>query len=310
MKNNSLSSKGLSLSQAQSISNLCNQACKDITFKLNNINNVTKELDLGNRTYIETQGHPIPDNIVELLTRKSQLHAVQAFLMENIKAKSSLIDELKTKKFVYDIPEPKYPILEDVDYMNYKSVDEEWGWEQLSTSEYNEYLEAESFASHYGQFIHKGGKLDNLRNELPNIKTLEWILIENDKKTPLNVTIHHTIDQLAEVHEKLAANHRIYEQKVNYFKAKVNNLVTNENARIVKDLSEKKSVIDASNQMKIDEYIKCRNQWLSDLNQAKLDFEEKRHMDINEISKLRILVDNRFKSIIDHYLNQLTEEKE
>ena len=43
MKKHSLSTKGLSLSQAQSISNLCNQRATDISGELNGINNVEKK---------------------------------------------------------------------------------------------------------------------------------------------------------------------------------------------------------------------------------------------------------------------------
>lgn len=310
MKNNSLSTKGLSLSQAQSISNLCNQACKDINSKLSNINNATKTLEINDKFYIETQGHPIPDNIDELLKQKSELHAVQAFLMENITAKSELIDSLHKKVFVYDVPQPKYPEFIQDEYKGSSLVDEDWGWSQLTTSEYNEYLEVESFASHYGQFIHKGGKLDKLRNELPTIKTLEWIEIDNDKKTPLNVTIHHTIEQLGEVHEKLASKHRLYEQKVNYYKAKVKNLVTNENARIIKELSDRQTLINESNSKLNNEYFSMKNEWDSNFKSARISFEEKRQKDILEASTLRIMVDNRFKHIIDNYLNKLSTEEE
>jgi len=54
---NSLSSKGLSMSQAQSISNLCNQRSKDITASLADINNVEKTLTIGEDTYTETKGN-------------------------------------------------------------------------------------------------------------------------------------------------------------------------------------------------------------------------------------------------------------
>ena len=47
MGKHSLSSKGLSLSQAQSISNLCNQRSREITSKLNIVNNFSKVLKIG-----------------------------------------------------------------------------------------------------------------------------------------------------------------------------------------------------------------------------------------------------------------------
>ena len=92
---NSLASKGLSMSQAQSISNLCNQRSKDITAQLADINNVSKELVIGSDNYTEVKGNPIPANVVELLTAKARLSATQAFLMENIKAKDELINKIK-----------------------------------------------------------------------------------------------------------------------------------------------------------------------------------------------------------------------
>jgi hypothetical protein len=60
---NSLASKGLSMSQAASISNLCNQRAKDIAAQLADINNVSKELTIGADNYVETKGHPIPTNV-------------------------------------------------------------------------------------------------------------------------------------------------------------------------------------------------------------------------------------------------------
>jgi hypothetical protein len=294
MKNHSLSTNGLSLSQAQSISNLCNQAARDINSKLNNINNVTKELTIGDKTYVETKGNPVPSDLMQLLDTRSRLHATQGFLMENIKAKDDLLKEIKNRE---------YPELKEEDYLS--EVSEEWGWCQLSNSEYSEYLEAEAYASHFGQFIHKGGVLDKLRNELPTIKTLEWIQIEDGKKTPLNVTIHHTIDQLGELHEELASVHRKHEQKVNYYKAKVKNLVTTENARIARHNADKTAEVTEINDKILTEYKSAREKWQSAYKKAKMEFEELRQKEISKAASLRIEIDPRFKSTVDLYLNQL-----
>jgi hypothetical protein len=303
MKNHSLSTNGLSLSQAQSISNLCNQAARDINSKLNNINNVTKELTIGDKTYVETKGNPVPSDLMQLLDTRSRLHATQGFLMENIKAKDDLLKEIKNREFIFDLESPEYPELKEEDYLS--EVSEEWGWCQLSNSEYSEYLEAEAYASHFGQFIHKGGVLDKLRNELPTIKTLEWIQIEDGKKTPLNVTIHHTIDQLGELHEELASVHRKHEQKVNYYKAKVKNLVTTENARIARHNADKTAEVTEINDKILTEYKSAREKWQSAYKKAKMEFEELRQKEISKAASLRIEIDPRFKSTVDLYLNQL-----
>ena len=300
---NSLSSKGLSMSQAQSVSNLCNQRSKDITAQLADINNVSKELTIGTETYIETKGNPIPGNVVQLLQDKARLAATQAFLMENIKAKDELINDIKSERFVYDVEQPVRPATISKNLP--MEVDEDFGWDTLTTSEYNEFLEAEAYASHIGQFIHKGGRLDRLRAELPTIKTLEFMEIEVGKKTPLKVSVHHTPEQLLTIHEELAALHRGYEQKVNYFKSKVKNAVTSENARIQKERGNIQGEVNQQNSDLANAYKLAYEQWSADQYKAQHEFEEKRQGRIQEAVNLKIEVAERFQDVVDEFLNQL-----
>jgi hypothetical protein len=300
---NSLSTKGLSMSQAQSISNLCNQRSKDITAKLADINNVSKELTIGVENYTETKGNPIPANVVELLTEKARLSATQAFLMENIKAKDSLIKEIQYDDFDFTTPAPEKPktVVKELPTL----VNEDWGWSQLTIVEYNEYLEAEAYASHIGQFIHKGGKLDKLRSELPTIKTLEFMEIEVGKKTPMKVSIHHTSEQLLEIHEELAGLHRNYEQKVNYFKSKVKNSVTTENARIANERAKIQAEINEINGKQDAEYNAALDKWRAEYRKASDEFEAKRQERIKEAANMKIDIDSRFQPVVDMFLKNL-----
>ena len=305
MRKNSLASKGLSMSQAQSISNLCNQRSRDISFKLRDINNVEKVLEIGEKTYIETPGKKMPENVMELISDKSRLHATQAFLMENIKAKDEMLSEIRNRQMTFNLPIPIRGVLQETEIES--SVSEDWGWDQLSTSEYNEYLQAEAFASHVGQFIQTGGMLDNLRSELPTLKTLEWIEVEAGKKTPLKVSVHHTAEELGDLHEKLAGVHRNYEQRVNYFKAKVKNLVTSENARIAKENAVKEASAAEANQKVLSDYNKVKEEWQSNYRQASHLFEEERQNEIKNSAALRIAIDPRFQPVIDMFLGDVAE---
>lgn len=305
MKKNSLSKNGLSLSQAQSISNLCNQRCRDISNILGNVNNVSKVLTIAGEVYIETQPNPLPTDTIDLLKEKSRLHAAQAFIMENIKAKDSMLINKQCERFDYSTivespkREPMFTVVED------DLVGEDWGWNQLSIDEYNKYLEAEAYAAHIGQFIHKGGSLDNLRQELPTIKTLEWIVVEDGKKTPLKVSIHHSADQLADLHEELATIHRGYEQRVNYFKAKVKNAVTIENARISKENADAQSKVKEANQIILDKHNKACEEWFASERKAAQEFEVERQKEIARIAALKIDVPSRFQPVIDMFLKKL-----
>jgi hypothetical protein len=300
---NSLASKGLSMSQAQSISNLCNQRAKEISTQLDNINNVSKELVIGSDTYTETQANPIPTNVVQLLTSKARYSATQAFLMENIKAKDELINEIKYEQFKYDVEAPVRPAV--ISETLPTEVDEDFGWDTLTAAEYNEYLEAEAYASHIGQFIHKRGTLDRLRAELPTIKTLEFMEIEIGKKTPMKVTIHHTPEQLLEIHEELATLHRGYEQKVNYFKSKVKNTVTATNATVQKARGDIQATVNQANLEAANEYRLAYDKWAADQRKAQHEFEEKRQGRIQDAVNLKIEVAQRFQPVVDEFLNQL-----
>lgn len=300
---NSLSTKGLSLSQAQSISNLCNQRAIDIESQISGCNNYEKSLEIDKKIYIETQAKPIPSNIVDLLKEKAALHSVQAFLMENIRAKDIMIKDLQCKRFMSTIDKPKIPEYKNTEILN--NVGEDWGWNQLTVTEYNEYLEAEAFAAHIGQFIHRGGQLDKLRTELPRIKTLEWIEVKKDERTPLNVKIHHTSENLLKLHEELAALHRVYEQKVNYYKAKVKNLVTEENARIARVNADCQTEVNAINSRLRSEFDTALAAWEEKIKVLSQEFEESRQKEIKEAASLRIEIDSRFQTVIDKFLKQL-----
>jgi hypothetical protein len=295
-----LSTKGLSMSQAQSISNMCHQRAQEITRSLNAVNNTSRTLKIDKETYTQQEGVAMPTNVVDIILEKAGLHACQGFLMEAIKAKDAKIQELRERKYRYDVPKPQYQEVDDFEMLEH--VGESWGWAQLTDAEYNEYLEKDSLAAHVGQFIHKGGKLDYLRDELPRVNGLDWITIKTGEKTPVKVIKHHTSEQLLALHEQLAGLHRELEQRVNYYKAKVKNLVTMENARRSAENAKKGDEFSHA-QAKLDtEYRLAMQAWQSDAAVALQHFEEQRELEIKEVAALRINVDPRFQTIVDMFL--------
>jgi len=305
MRKNSLASKGLSLSQAQSISNLCNQRAAQIDSKLKSVNNISRIVKIDGTDYVETVANPLPANVVEMLTEKAKLHAAQAFLMENISAKAELLNNLRSSAPDFALPVPERINIEGP--VRISIVNEEWGWEQLSTSEINEFLEAEAYASHIHQFINANGKLTQLRNELPTIKTLEWFEVSKGNKTPVEVKIHHDADQLLILHEELAALHRKYEQRVNYFKAKVKNLVTNENARLAKEYQDRVNEYNQKVSEENSRYEKLYTEWNKSRTEAVAAHNIKVEEDIKVASAVRIQVDARFQEVIDMFLVEDTD---
>lgn len=301
MKNNSLSTKGLSLSEAQSISNLCNQRAIEIENKLSQVNSCEKTIQYQSKDYITQVGVKLPLNLKDLLVEKGTLHACQAFLMENIKAKNNMMAAMvNARADISDIKMPEHPDFVDENLLN--RVDEDWGWSQLSVSEINEYYQSEALAAHIGKFIHKGSKLESLRNETTNMKSIEWMEVEVGKKTPVEIKSNHTSEELALLHEELAGLHRQYEQRTNYFKAKVKNLTTEENARIAGLNKIESNRVNDENYIINNQYKKHMEIYNNAVSKVKNQFEEYRQQEIKRISALRIQVDARFQSIVDMFL--------
>lgn len=309
MKNRNLSNKGLSISQAQSISNLCYQRAVEISSKLTKVNNLSQKIELNNKEVVISSGHPMPDNLVALLKEKAELHACQAFLMENIKLKDHLLKENRViMPDTSKIERPEQPAYVDSNADKLEFVDDNYGWSQLTNKEYNEFLEAEAYAAHIGQYIHNSGHLGRLRDELTNIPDVDWMEVEKDKKTIVFNKIHHTPEQLLGYHEELAKLHREYEQKVNYYKAKVKNLTTQRNAEIAKHNSDIETNAKNINNKLASQYDTMLKKYENDVKEVRAQFEIERQNETSRIAALRIDVDPRFQRVIDMFLNDLKEE--
>jgi hypothetical protein len=296
-----LAEKGLSMSQAQSISNLCNQNAQEIQREIESYNNCSKSITVSGQVYNMQDGIPMPGDILDKLKTKGDLHATQAFLMEALKGKDSELERLRNM-----LPDLSHLIAPEriyaPDYEIQYNVEESWGWKQLSDSEYSEYLQAEAMAAHLGQFIHKNGKLTQLRKDLPNTGSLEWFEVEDGKKTPVKVVKHHVSASLMMIHEEIAEAHRKYEQRVNYYKAKVKNLVSDENARIQKENANKAAEFLKLEKELNQNYQLAMDAYNGEVLKQTMDFNSGRELLIKATAALRINVDPRFQHVIDLFI--------
>jgi len=296
-----LSTKGLSMSQAQSISNLCNQRALEIQREIDSYNVCSKSIKMNGENYSLEDAYPMPSAILELLKEKGRLHATQAFLMEAIKSKNALLERIQYTSFdsshivrpdFSEIPEPQTLF----------DVSEDWGWAQLTASEHSEYLEAEAMASHLGQFIHNRGKLDKMRREVADLPSIEWLTVKEGEKTPVRINKHHTSQELLATHEQIASAHRVYEQRVNYFKAKVKNLVSDENARIQKVNSDLWAQYDAEVTKQSEIRSQAFDAYRTQVHKENADFNAAREEQVKATAALRISVDPRFQPVINMFL--------
>ncbi len=300
---NSLSKKGLSMSEAASISNICNQKALDIANKLVVVNNYSTTIKIEGTDYTEKEGNGLPTNVVDLILLKAKYHGTQAFLMENIKAKDALLASLKAESFIYDVPAPEVGRTEQAKLL--PEVGDAWAREQLTLDEVNDYLSNETVAAHVGQFIHNRSILATLRAELPTLKKLEWIEVEQGKKTPVVIKAHHTQEQLSKLHEEFSGLHREAEQKVNFIKAKMKNLVSTENARIAELNAAELTRVSSINADIRDAYTSASKLWREAHKVAEAEFEATRNKKIQEASALKIKTAPQFEATVNEILNLL-----
>jgi DNA anti-recombination protein RmuC len=136
------------------------------------------------------------------------------------------------------------------------------------------------------------------------------MVINDGIKSPVTVETHHTPEQLLAVHEDLAKLHRGYEQRVNYFKSKVKNLVTAENARIANINADAQSEAETLNNQAQSAYDTAYKAYSEKVKTVRAEFEKQRQDNIKEIAAMRINVDARFQKTINSFLTQLTDEQE
>ena len=294
-----LGKNGLSMTDAQSISNAVNQACVEIENTINNFNVVSKTIKIDGESFDTQEANPIVD-IFDLLKTKSQLHGVQAWLMEALTAKTELMEAIREEKFDdSSFTLPKKEVIEGPNCL--PLVDEDYGRLQLSSAELAEFLEQEAIASHYGKVIHKRGKLTSLRSQLAKHNALEWEVIEDGKRTPVRCKPHHNSNELLDIHNGLSDIWTRANKRVNYFNSKIKNLtndenqrITNLNAKLKNDYASLLKTVNANYQIEVSNYN-------AKVDTAQSEFQNQQLVRLKEAAALNIVVDPRFKDIIDEY---------
>jgi hypothetical protein len=227
--------------------------------------------------------------------------------MEGIKAKDELIRGLRSAAFDYDVPQPERPILAPMEVE--KEYYEQDVLDTLSRENVHEYLYNEAIAATIGKFIHQGGKLASLRDQLSTIPPTKWHSIVKDETTPVKVVKHHTQEDLSKLHEQLAGLHRDAEKRVNYYKALILNNLADMNASEAKRVSLINSKIQKENNDMNQSYLNKYADWSMNLKIARDKFEAERENQIKEASQLRILVPADLQPLVDEFMSKLDVDK-
>lgn len=222
------SKDGISSSQANHVSNLIRERNKVVASEIDTTGAYREILKKDGETF-----HIRNPRKVDLLTlsqQEGELYALSAWLREAIKAREALLTYYRNCPHTEfgQLPSwpngaaPTMPVRVNITPPS-KATDADI-LATFSVKDLAEYWTLEAKAAHIGKRIHKGGVVSNIREELLARKEDTTTFVQIDGKShPVNFTSVYNLDEVTESFDKLQSLHRDYEKKLNWYKARIQN---------------------------------------------------------------------------------------
>ena len=239
------------------------------------------------------------ENLGEVSKRDGELYGLKAYLMEAIKAKNALIDNLKIvnvedfaeplEKFhKFDSEEDKMPEREAV---NENSILQSWNLEDRA-----EYYLLEARVAHLGKKIHPNGIIERLAQEsFEGIRYEREELNSGQGDTKTHIAEVSSVYSPEEAQNTFYALHdarREFEKRLNWYKARLQNELNAKQVEAEKDFQKKLNIYTELQQKKREEAENLR----STLQTRRLTL-------VREAADLKILMPNALREIYDFVVN-------
>ena len=270
---------GLTSTSANFIANKAKEMVENLKVsQLSLIETKAKPLDCDEVTVI-SKGYQGDLDFEKNLMKIGELHALEAWLREGIKAKTKLTDTIQDYSYEdwakeNNIEIPKRPDRNEVEDDDYFAT--------ISEHDLVEHYKNEAFASVIGKFIHPGGVFDVARTTLKKYLENPTELAQGNNKDYLYIYIPIVDPQsIEDVYFNLQDKHREYQSLVN------------------KDVYAKEEWERNKNREYSDEYTKLWNEYHSELQMSYEKFRNWRDEELKKIQDLKIVVPKSLKKIYD-----------
>lgn len=279
-----LGSLGLTSAEANYTANIVKELCDKINNEIGNMSLFSAILTKGDKDHIFMKERKVED-LQKKCMEEGNLYALSAWLREGIKEKDELINKVNNDSFGF-IPENSTDIGRE--YTNNQIVlpTEASIRRELPINELAEFLSYEAKAAHIGKKVHPNGIFEKWFRELKNTPTLQ--LHPDNKEMIITLTQVILEQDLYKIYFELQKEYREAEQKVNYYKAKIKNL-----------LSEKTLEANNKNREARDKYQEDMNIITSKNVSINLQINNKRVEKTKELSELKIIIPNSLQSTLD-----------
>lgn len=203
-------------------------------------------------------------DFVKLGLSNGNIYGLSAWLREGIKAKDSGLALLKTKDIgefskITSLTSLQIPLKKDVKLQTFTDSDAK---AHLGIKEYAEYLKLNSECAELGKLIHNNGYLTQIKEKVQLNKTTYFHALKDgvgEKDYPVECKFVYTVDEITKQFTDVLNLHREKENKLNWYRSKIQNLMVQENARLERDfrkaLAEANIEFDTLNQ----KYMQERN---------------------------------------------------
>lgn len=296
------SKDGISSSQANHVANLVKEKNKVVAAELDRAQAYGQKMSYKS----EWLNLASPDhvNLTDLATQEGELYALSAWLREAISARNTLLEyygKCAASEFGQSVPDFDLPAVPQAKVIPSPAVATEGDiLAGFSIKELGEFWALGSKAAHIGKRIHVGGTIANIRNEtlMRRDKQTSFTKVD-DVSYPVQFLPVYDTEEIDSVFFALQEKHREFESRLNFYKARIQNGMTELNA---KRQAEYKTTLAAEQQR----YSAALNQYRADmelynnaLNQLSAANEEKRADKLREISAWKIAIPDELKSVYD-----------
>ena len=292
------SDKGMSMSEANHTANMTKEIADNTARTLSNTAGVTETIIFGGERIALDSNKSLP-NLTELCSKEGELFALSAWLREAIKAKQAALDFIaKCNDIEFLSPEereiPDAPVRPSMGPIpELEMISEQDVINEMDCKERAEYLMVEAQAAHIGKKIHDNGQVSQMRKSLKAFKSTRFHTLQSGGGPcdyPVTREKLYPEAVIDKVFFELQSQHRSLEARLNYFKAKIKNAVTERNAELSKTRADAFAAANAVLQAQTDQY-NARMILLQNLTkELNLLAETRRLEKTKEIAALKIII--------------------
>lgn len=277
-----LGKQGLTSAEANYTANIVKELCERIATEINNMSLFTAILTKDGKKHNFAKERKV-ENLHEKCLEEGKLYALSAWLREGIKDKDKIISLIDTDDFGFELKSTDH-IVKGFKLIN--NPTEEEIKRELPINELAEYLSNEAKAAHIGKKVHPSGIFEKWLREIKNTPCLQ--LHPDNKDLIITLTQVVQEEDLYKIYFDLQKEYREAEQKVNYYKAKIKNLLSDK----IREINTTNLEIRNKYQQELDSINTENYSIQQQINNARLE-------KVKELSELKIIIPNELQSTID-----------